>query len=286
MPNYQNPETKLFKGLARCYIASKAGGIMLPHAMDIHPVSGRCNLDCRWCIGRFRRLEIDPLPDLLDEHGITLVLSKILDPRWRSLWPSEFHFCGCDSEPLLSSAILPAIRFLLQRERIIELITNGLLLDRKGIIPAVARINKLSISLDVANDEEYKKFKYPEDNPGNNGYTKVLENLKHIAEYRKKYKTRLQNISVTFVATPRTYEKEKWCSCFAELRDVGAQEIRVRDDLNETFGPRIESLESDIKDIDKGLHGIKIRFISPEKSYSDFLYCRGPRLWPALAADG
>ena len=38
MPNYRNPETKFFTGLSRCYIASKAGGIVMPHAIDIHPV--------------------------------------------------------------------------------------------------------------------------------------------------------------------------------------------------------------------------------------------------------
>lgn len=81
-------------------------------------------------------MTIDPLPRVLGEQNLILTLSKILDPRWRSLWPSEFHFCGCDSEPLLSDAVLGAIKFLLQRNRVVEVITNGLLLDKKGIICA------------------------------------------------------------------------------------------------------------------------------------------------------
>lgn len=284
MSNYRNPENEFFTGLARCYIASKAGGVVLPHVMDIHPVSGRCNLDCRWCIGRFQRGTIDPLPNLLDGDGMVLALKKILDPRWRSLWPSEFHFCGCDSEPLLSDTVLPAIKLLLQRGRIVELLTNGLLLDTSGTIPVVARISKLNISLDVSNNQDYRAFKYPEGHGYDDGYSRVVSNLMKIASYSQRNKQLL--ISVSFVATPKTYDKQKWRSCFEELRDAGAQEIRVRDDLNETFGPRIKGLKDDMEDIDKDLTRLKIRFISPEQPYSDFPYCRAPRLWPTLAADG
>jgi len=276
MSNYPNPGKKLFSGLSRCYIASKAGGLVLPHAIDIHPVSGKCNLDCRWCIGRFKRQTIDPLPNLMEGPGLILALKKILDPRWRSLWPSEFHFCGCDSEPLQSDAVLPAIRFLLQRKRVIELITNGLMLAKKEMVPAVARIRKLSISLDVTNDEDYSEFKFPEGSSLADGYTQVLKNIRSIVDYREKHESKL-HISVTFVATPRTYEKEKWRKCFEELRDVG---------VKETFGPPIEELRTDMEDLDKYLANIKIRFISPEERYSEFPYCRGPRLWPALASDG
>jgi len=286
MPAYSNPETKLFRGLARCYIASKAGGLVLPHAMDIHPVSGRCNLDCRWCIGRFQRGQIDPLPDRLRDDGLLLALQKILDPRWSDLWPSEFHFCGCDSEPLLSDGVLPAIRFLLQRDRVVELITNGLLLDAPGMESVVARIRKLSVSLDVTDDGEYRTYKFPEHGESNDGYSRVVESLRKIAAYRNEdHKSKL-HISVTFVATPETYEKGKWHRCFQDLASAGVNEIRVRDDLHETFGPPVQSLKADVSEIGKTIPGVKVRFISPEDPYSEFEYCRAPRLWPALAADG
>ena len=285
MPNYRNPENDVNAGLARCYIASKAGGVVLPHIIDIHPVSGTCNLDCRWCIGKSSRRKSKSLPNLLNKTNILEILGKILEPRWKRLWPSEFHFCGYDSEPLLADSVLPAIDFLFQHERIIGLITNGLLLDRRELIPIVAHLNKLRISLDVTNDSEYKNFKYPKNHLHDSGYSKILNNLRGIMSYRNEINSDLY-VSVTFVATPKTYEKNKWKSCFQELEDIGVHEIRVRDDLNETFGPRIENLASDIEEINKNIDGINVRFVSPVEPYSKFPYCRGARLWPTLASDG
>lgn len=285
MGTYRNPEPHLIHGLSRCYIASKAGAVVLPHAMDIHPVSGQCNLDCRWCIGRFQRKSIDPLPPILDQQRMVQALGKILDPRWPVLWPTEFHFCGGDSEPLLSDAVLPAIRFLLQRNRVIELITNGLLLGKEGVISITARIQKLSISLDVTNDQDYQRYKLPEGARDIAGYSQVVDNLRRVDDCRKQQQSHL-HVAVTFVATPKTYNKDQWGRCFEELKAAGANEIRVRDDLNGTFGGPINNLKNDIDELSQRTPEIKVRYLSPDEPYSEFPFCRGSRLWPALAVDG
>ena len=285
MQFYLNPEKKLFTGLSRSYIASKTGGLVLPHAIDIHPVSGRCNLDCKWCIGRFQRSKIDPLSELLIGDNLVRAISKILNPSYYKLWPSEFHICGCDSEPLLNESVLDTIKYLIQYKRVIELITNGLILDNQNIMSTVSRIQKLSISLDVTNDDDYKKYKLPRNSNQNNGYSSVINNIRNISKLREKYKSDL-NISVTFVATPKTYNKDEWVNCFKELKSIGVQGVRVRDDLNNTFGPNIDGLKDDINEINRNLNDIKIQYISPESPYSDFSICKGPRLWPALAVDG
>jgi len=211
------------------------------------------------------------------------VLEKILAPRWKPLWPSEFHICGNDSEPLQSAAVLSAIDFLLERKRIVELITNGLLLDKPDIISAVARIDKLSISLDVTNDDDYRKYKLPEGSTID-GYTKVLENMRKVEEHRKKVKSSLK-ISATFVATPKTFDKEQNLRCFEELKEAGVRRIRVRDDLFKVCGI-VTDLGSQVGELNEKIKGVDIKYISPDNPYSEFKYCRGPRLWPALAVDG
>jgi len=218
-------------------------------------------------------------------NGLLIALGKILDPRWYALWPSEFHFCGCDSEPLLSDQVVTGIRFLLQRDRVVELITNGLLLDKPALIETAARIDKLSVSLDVTNDEDYATHKFPVGSTHTDGYSTVLKNLQSIAAYRQEYRSSL-NISVTFVATPRTYDRDRWRVCFEQLQDAGVNEIRVRDDLNQTYGPPIAGLKNEIEEVGRSVPNMQVRFISPAEPYSEFAYCRGPRLWPALAADG
>jgi len=285
MSNYPNPEYDFFNGLSRCYVAAKTGAIIAPYVIDIHPVSGRCNLDCRWCFGRVERKIIEPLPEVLTKETLIYILGKVLDSRWYPLWPSEFHICGNDSEPLLSDAVLPTIRFLLQRNRIVELVTNGLMLDKPDIISTVSRINKLNISLDVTNDDDYQKFKLPK-GISLDGYTRVLNNIRNIIKYRKENEIKSKlHISVSFVATTENYTEDKFHNCFNELRDIGVNRIRVRDDLFEIYG-KVSDLKCQIKNMNANIEEIDIDYISPEKPYSEFVYCRGPRLWPALAADG
>jgi len=287
MNYYPNPEKKTFKGLARCYVTSKSGGIVSPQVIDIHPVSGECNLDCRWCIGRKQRKIIEPLPNILNKETIILALSKILDPRWKPVWPSEFHFCGGDSEPLIASDVVVAgIKFLLQRKRIIELITNGLLLDSDEIIETVSRIHKISISLDVTNDSDYTLYKSRKNPAITDGFSRVLENIKKLNTLRDKYETDLK-IYVTFVATPKTFDDKEFENCFKELDETGVNHISVRQDINKTYGI-VKDLKERINAINEKIERVDIVPMSPEEPFTEkgFEYCISPRLWPTLAADG
>lgn len=288
MPTYQDPERNLISALCRCYVASKAGGIVPPPVIDIHPVSGRCNLNCRWCIGKVARKTLAPLPPLLSNgNSLLLALRKILDPRWYPLWPGEFHFCGSDSEPLLiGNAIVPAIHFLLQHRRIVELVTNGLLLDNNELMQVVSKISVLHISLDVTSNEDYLRFKLPEGSTLKNAYTTVLANLSKISDYRGQSKSNLR-ITVSFVAIPETFEINGWMKSLLDLSKAGANRVYVRDDLSGTYG-RVANLHRVVDDMAKNFSDMKIEYHAPDVPYSkcDFVHCRGPRLWPALAADG
>jgi len=283
--NRYNDKNVFFDWMSRTYITSKAGGVVPPCLIDIHPVSGECNNDCVWCIGRAQRNEIVPLNKTLDAPNVNDVLDKIFSLRWKPLWPREVHICGNDSEPTLSNATKPIIEYLHKKPVVVELITNGLKLDDPDLADAVAQIDKLSISLDVTNNDDYKEFKRPKNDTGvsiDNGYDIVIGNLKNIVSRRRNQKSKL-HISVTFVATRHTYHKDQWRRCFVQLRDIGARKIRVRDDLHAK--KLVDNLQSDIKALNAEIDGIDIGFISPEEKYSDFEYCYGPRIWPALAVD-
>jgi len=283
MPLFKNPEQNVKKALSRCYVTSKAGGIIPPPVMDVHPISGRCNLKCVWCVGKIDRETIEPLPSILTKEVLIGALNKILSPYWKHLWTSRFHICGSDSEPLLAGReLIPAtIRFLLQRNRIVKLITNGLLLDDVEMVKSISKISELSISLDVTNDsdyEDYKGFK--------GGFTKIIENISEIDRLRKKFDTNL-HILVTFVATPQTYDKKNWKECFELLKRIGVNQIKTRNDLNKPNNP-IENLKSDVEQINNEVEGIEILYNAPDKPYGSyhFDYCLASRIWPTLGADG
>jgi sulfatase maturation enzyme AslB (radical SAM superfamily) len=283
MPIYKNPEKIVKKALSRCYVTSKAGGLIPPPVIDVHPISGRCNLNCSWCVGKKDRETIEPLPSIFKREEVLIsTLNKILSPYCKHLWTSRFHICGSDSEPLLAGKnLIPAIRFLLQRHRIVKLITNGLLLDDDELVKMISKISELSISLDVTNDRDYEIYK-----GYSGGYTTIIENIKKINKYRKEYKSQL-HILVTFVATPKTYDQKNWKACFEELKHIGVNQIKTRNDLNETYG-LVEHLKADIEQIDKEIKGISIEYNAPDKPYKNynFKYCMATRIWPTLGADG
>ena len=282
---YPNPEKNTINGLLRCYVASKLHGIIAPSVMDIHPVSGKCNLDCKWCIGRLQRSEIESLPRYMNSENIVQLLSKVLDPRWKPNWPNEFHFAGADSEPLIEEDIVyEGTKYLLQRDRVVQLITNGLLLKSVKIRSIISRIEKLSISLDVSNDNDYDLYKMT--NTGNKGYSTVLENLEAIIKQREKNKSDLK-IFVTFVATPKTFNETNWLSTFRRLENLGVNFIFVRQDLCKTYGV-VDNLENWINSIKNEFKTSKLDFHAPPIAFEEigFSLCWAPRLWPTIATDG
>jgi hypothetical protein len=184
-------------------------------------------------------------------------------------------------------AVVPAIRFLLQRKRIIELVTNGLLLSEQKLMDIIPRIHKLHVSLDVTNDDDYRDFKLPDGNQNTKGYTTVLKNLECINNQRQKLESPLK-VKVSFVAIPDTFSAEKWNRCIADLHGVGVNTIRVRNDLSGKFG-NVSNLKEIVDRSADSYNGmIDIRIAAPDIAFShdDFPYCRSPLLWPTLAADG
>lgn len=194
---------------------------------------------------------------------------------------------GGDSEPLMASDVVVAgIKFLLQRKRIIELITNDLLLDSDEVIETVSRIHKISISLDVTNDSDYTRYKSPKNPAIIDGFSKVIKNINRLSKLKDRYETNLK-MYVTFVATPKTFDDKEFENCFKELEEIGVNHIYVRQDINKTYGI-VKDLRQKINAINEKIESVGIVPMSPEEPFTDkgFEYCVSPRLWPTLAADG
>ncbi|MDB1654086.1 hypothetical protein ABQE22_06970 [Enterococcus durans] len=80
-----------------------ADEVVFPRVVDIHPVNGRCNLNCAWCIGKKGYKKNNPLVDHFSIRGVDTIIENVLNPKYQKYWPLEFHICGCDSESLLKS---------------------------------------------------------------------------------------------------------------------------------------------------------------------------------------
>jgi hypothetical protein len=187
----------------------------------------------------------------------------------------------------MGNAIIPAIRFLLQRRRIVELVTNGLLLSNNDELQqVVSRIAKLRISLDVTGDDDYVRFKLPEGSPPRKPYTELLQCLTTISDYRRRFKSSL-HVQVSFVATQQTFREDDWLRCLHDLTAAGVDMAVVRSDYTGRY-PAVPELQEMIQHARTEASGIKIRDQTrAELLASDaFVFCRSPRLWPTLASDG
>ena len=270
-----------------------ADEVVFPRVVDIHPVNGRCNLNCAWCIGKKGYKKNDPLVDHFSIRGVDTIIENVLNPKYRKYWPLEFHICGCDSEPLLKSKETSyLIEVLKSKKRTVELITNGLLINIEHA-KSLMLLDKLSISLDVITDEDYFLYKTNNTRGEKKGVTKTIENIEMISRLRNK-EARNVSIYVTFVTTPRTFDPDKWREMFIKLKSVGVNHIQVRSDLNESFGSVI-GLESKIKEIAEELNATEldydsndnfdIKYHSPDQSETSFEKCVAPYFWPAIGMD-
>lgn len=281
-------ERDTLKILKRNLVAHRSGHTVYPQVLDIHPAENGCNMDCAWCIGRDEK---KPLK-LLEWELLENALGQIYVPEKKEYWPTEVHFCGCSSDPLLNHRVMKnAVRFL-QDKAIIKVITNGAHLERYlSDTMDLLLIDKLSISLDVTNERDFQQYKRPQ---GRTSLKDILCAIKTINEYRPIYNPKL-SIYVTFVATPATYSKEQWAHFFSVLRDLGVNHIQVRNDYTVFEEEFFKKVKAEIAEISEDLGAHQVRYdnnASFDIKYNEYLprnkpcdYCMGYRLWPTIGAD-
>ncbi len=282
-PVYQDNDLKA--AMARANIAAKMGLVVLPPVMDIHLNSTICNLSCDWCIGGKNKGDTWSLEDRISNRGIDVVLNNVMVRGLEKLWPIEFHIAGANSDPLLSKHIIPTIRLLRKRKRIIQVTTNGCLRMSDELIEELSNIRYLNISLDVVTEQDYWNYKHPQKAVKGRAIELVLSNIQRISSYRDTCQNNL-TLATSFVATPITYEKCSWKRMFLLLEKLGVNSIRIRDDLNRTYGDTESELKNDLKFLADGLTECSITLSTSREDDAQFDICRGSRLWPTLGSDG
>lgn len=266
---------------------------VFPKIIDIHPVSGRCNLNCTWCIGKIGYEQLPSLEDKFNSKNIDFLVKNILDNDYEDYWPLEFHICGCDSEPMLKEKeVTLLIEELKKRGRTVELITNGLLINENNVKNLV-KLDKISFSVDVVNDKDFSTYKINKLNMIENGFAKVVENIKLLSDERHRSNSSI-SIYATFVATPKTFDYDQWCESFKLLKSVGVNHIQVRSDINEIHGTIDDlkksidkiatSIEANVIDYETENH-FDIKYHSPSINEKKFKNCVSPYFWPAIGMD-
>ncbi len=189
-----------------------------PKVLEFHPVLNQCNLSCKWCVGKTDK----PLKAYyMDFEKYRPFLLSAYNIDKTAEWPLEIHICGNNSEPLLNSNFVNDLCDFVKNKSIIEIITNGILLNR--IIYNLIYIDKISISLDVFNSSDFHKLKGGTETQ----YKEIFSNIKDISIMKRMGKIKTM-IYVTFVLdnAPTDYYQTY---CFIEyLKKIGVNYIQFR----------------------------------------------------------
>lgn len=122
-------------------------------------ISGKCNLNCKYCYATDRKENAFPKMDLQD-------YIRTIDDITNFSRAVDFTLTG--GEPLLNKDIFEIARYIHSKKCTVDLLTNGTLISSKNIKKIKESFDKVSISLDGSTKELHESFR------GKNTYDKTM----------------------------------------------------------------------------------------------------------------
>ena len=281
----------VIREMERNVIKLKEGQVVYPLILDIHPVMNCCNLNCIWCIGKDSDSK---MIHKIQYDDIEPVYKNIFQEKEKDNWPMEIHFCGNNSEPLLNKDFIQrSVECIAEKTRI-KIITNGILLDQYSDI--IRKVDKINISLDVVSPEDFVKYKRGRESD----YHKIIQNINHIKELKKRFKSRTPVIYVSFVISGNSFDYDKFEKQCKLLHDAGVNHIQVRKDyfdqtlkmsyvknkvlkIAQRLGAYNENIPYGLED--ESTFDIKFNERMERISLNSII-CRSFWFWPTIAANG
>lgn len=184
-------------------------------------VSDLCNLKCKMCphhtLGDASNFEfLKKSKVMMKPDTFQVVLDKFPEA-------TLVMFAGV-GEPLLNPHFFKLAEMASKNKKIINLVTNGVLLDREKInrIIEIKRFNQISVSLNASNPQDYSDIC----NMPSETFGKVVNNIKELVETKKRYKNKAKfEIIVSAVCSQEFIPKIKDYLLFAD--NLGADRIDV-----------------------------------------------------------
>ena len=183
--------------------------------------SDLCNLKCKMC-PHHTPGDASNFEFLKKEKGIMkpdifkVILSKFPEA-------TLVMFAGV-GEPLLNPCFFELAEMAVKNKKIINLVTNGTLLDRKKInrIIELKRFNQISVSLNASNPQDYNSIC----NMPNEIFNKVVNNIKELVYLKKQHKNKAKfEIIISAVCSQEFLPKIKDFLLFADNLDVDRIDI-------------------------------------------------------------
>lgn len=272
--------------------------VLSPYEIIIHP-SGRCNLQCQWCIGgrvlEEKGYDKDPgrLPDLLtDPENMEKVIRGIVDYKKEGFRVENVSFSGITGEPLIAKkAFIKAVDILKENNIRVGVYTNSVLIDEE-LIQSLLKIDYINISIDAATPETFAKLKCSGNPRGIHLFNHLIDNIKNLAMARKESRDSKLEINASYVLYPDNYHEIYEAAKL--LKEIGVRTLRMKQDisgknlLSSEQRAETEELFTKIDEIvDDKFRFIKIHQLNnPSEMKRTFDQCLITDLMAAIGSDG
>lgn len=185
---------------------SKSLPLEAPYVIYIES-SSFCNLECKFCPQHIS-------PDHIVKKNMTIkTFSKLIsDIKKFKTKPKVMRFCGL-GDPLFNKEFIKILEIAQKSNAVekLELITNGLLINDK-LIPELAKnLDRIIISIEGLNSEDYQEFALRKVN-----FEKFVENLKSLSLQKQKAKL---HIKIHNSAVQTKERQIKFYEIFSEIAD-------------------------------------------------------------------
>lgn len=183
--------------------------------VEIH-TSEPCQLNCKYCRGQLRNVPAKQTLMVREELLRLIDHVHAINPR------SFIRFSGTIGEPLLHPDICEAFgRIRSFGELRWGLTTNGLLLNKQGVMELLMAANYVHVSLDAGSDLTYQRLK-----GGREGdFEKVLGNISALAALKRFAKSNVE-IVVSFLLQDENFREVPILS--KELKRIGVEILELK----------------------------------------------------------
>jgi MoaA/NifB/PqqE/SkfB family radical SAM enzyme len=194
-------------------------------------VSDLCNLNCKMCphhtLGNATKFEF-----LKKEK--TFMKPDVFKAIIKSFPEATLVMFAGVGEPLLNPHFFELSEIAVRNKKIINLVTNGILLNKETInkIIKLKRFNQISISLNASNSLDYSNIceTYPQT------FNKVVENIKQLVLFKKQHKNEAKfEIIVSAICSQEFLPKIKKFLLFADSLGVDRIDIHNYIDFLVTY---------------------------------------------------
>jgi len=196
-------------------IVQGADIVAAPSYIEIHPAEP-CQLNCQFCRGELRDVPKRQAM-MAREH-----LLQLIDSLY-ALNPQAFlRFSGVIGEPLLHPHVVEVFeRVNSYRSLAWGLTTNGLLLDKPGVISALWSAKFAHISIDAGSDATYQRLK--KGRPGD--FEQVMANLETLAHGRAAASSRVEVVASLLLQSDNFREIP---ALSQRLKHVGVDTLEIK----------------------------------------------------------